>query len=108
MTRNFKLNTGIHNQHIIKEPGGGVRKSYATIYYSSADQTIKTPSGPFTGHPYAQRKGMIAVLIAGCSCSHWQKVALLCSYKYGVLILRQWKSTIACANECAPHVGTGS
>ena len=55
--------------------------------------SFKTLSVPFTGHPYAQLKCIVAMLIAGCSCTHWQKVALLNNDRYRVLILRHYLVT---------------
>ena len=44
--------------------------------------SLKTPSVPFIRHPYAQC--IVAMLIAGCSCTHWQKVALVSNDRYRV------------------------
>ena len=55
--------------------------------------SLKTPSVPFIRHPYAQLKCIVAMLIAGCSCTHWQKVALVSNDRYRVLILRQCLET---------------
>ena len=35
--------------------------------------SLKTPSMPFIRHPYDQLKCIVAMLIAGCSCTHWQQ-----------------------------------
>ena len=73
---------------------------YAIIYYSSG--SIKTPCVSFTWHPYAQLKGIIAMLIAVCSCTHCQKVSLASNDRYRVLIQRQCLETFKISTKTGP------
>ena len=73
---------------------------YAIIYYSSG--SIKTPCVSFTWHPYTQLKGIIAMLIAVCSCTHCQKVSLASNDRYRVLIQRQCLETFKISTKTGP------
>ena len=78
--------------------------NYAIIYCSCG--SIKMPSVSFKRLPYAQLKGIhvIAMLIAGCSCTHCQKVALVSNDRSRVLILRQCLETFKISTKTADDI----